>query len=142
MLLELLVDTLIHEGFTVFEAKNGQTGLKLARQKKPDLILLDVMMPKMNGMTMLKKLRADKAGQRVPVIVLTNVGDSQNLIEALEFDTCQLELSQNKGAVSKVSHQGIKTYLNARLKGGVTEYLIKSNLKLTDVIKKVKQILR
>ena len=67
---------------------------------------------------------------------------NKNLIEALEFDTCQLELSQNKGAVSKVSHQGIKTYLNARLKGGVTEYLIKSNLKLTDVIKKVKQILR
>ncbi len=69
-----LSEMLTREGFGVFEAKDGQEGLDYALKEKPDVILLDLVMPVMDGMTMLKLLRADKEyGEKVPVIVLSNV---------------------------------------------------------------------
>jgi CheY-like chemotaxis protein len=61
-----------HEGFEVFQESNGKEGLESALENKPDLILLDLLMPIMDGMTMLKKLRKDKWGATVYVIILTN----------------------------------------------------------------------
>jgi DNA-binding response OmpR family regulator len=61
------------EGFNVLEAKNGNDGLKLSVVEHPDLIILDLLMPRMDGMTMLRKLREDKWGKTVPVIILTNL---------------------------------------------------------------------
>lgn len=69
-----LKDKLTHEGFVTLEAKNGEEGLAVALREHPDLILLDIVMPKMDGMTMLKKLRAENEwGKSVPVIILTNL---------------------------------------------------------------------
>lgn len=64
------------EEFTVIEAKDGEEGLLISLREHPDLILLDLIMPKMNGMTMLKKLRSDDWGKIVPVIILTNLTSS------------------------------------------------------------------
>ncbi len=61
-----------HEGFEVLTADNGKTGLKAALENRPNLILLDLLMPIMDGMTMLKKLRKDDWGKYVYVIILTN----------------------------------------------------------------------
>jgi DNA-binding response OmpR family regulator len=61
------------KGFTVLEAQDGEEGLILALLEHPDLILLDLTLPKMDGMSMLKKLREDKWGKTVPVIILTNL---------------------------------------------------------------------
>ncbi|MCK5211821.1 response regulator [Candidatus Parcubacteria bacterium] len=69
-------------GYDVLTASDGLAGLNAATTKKPDLILLDIMMPKMDGMTMLKKLRQHPAGKRVPVIILTNLSSEEKLIEA------------------------------------------------------------
>ena len=71
--------------FEVVVAKNGEDGLKLALQEHPDIILLDLLMPKMDGMTMLKKLREDEWGKTVPVIIMTVVKDDKRIAEALEF---------------------------------------------------------
>jgi DNA-binding response OmpR family regulator len=61
------------EGFRVLDARDGEEGLKIALSEHPDLILLDIIMPKMDGLTMMKKLReADEWGKNVPVILLTN----------------------------------------------------------------------
>lgn len=69
-----LRDKLTREKFEVLEAKNGREGLKVALREQPDLILLDIIMPVMDGMTMLKKLRAkNEWGKRVKVIILTNL---------------------------------------------------------------------
>lgn len=69
-----LRDKLSLEGFTALEAKNGEEGLAVALRERPDLILLDIVMPKMDGMTMLKKLRAENEwGKSAPVIILTNL---------------------------------------------------------------------
>jgi DNA-binding response OmpR family regulator len=65
------------EGFVVQTAENGVVGLKMVKDFEPDLVLLDVMMPEMNGDEMLGKLRAEKWGQDLPVIILTNLGPQE-----------------------------------------------------------------
>lgn len=80
-------DKFEREGFKVVEAKNGEEGLSTALRELPDLILLDLLMPVMDGMTMLKKLRAENEwGKTVPVIILTNLASDtdeqiQNIVE-------------------------------------------------------------
>jgi DNA-binding response OmpR family regulator len=74
-----------HEGFTVLKADNGQTGLNLVTSDKPDIILLDLMMPVMDGKTMLKKVREIPEFKYLPVIVLTNAGDVDSIRETKTF---------------------------------------------------------
>jgi DNA-binding response OmpR family regulator len=71
-------------GFVVFEAGNGEEGLEVAFREHPDLILLDVMMPVMSGMAMLKQLRQDAWGKGVKVIMLTNLNDAEYVAGAME----------------------------------------------------------
>lgn len=71
--------------FQVITAKDGEEGLEIALKDHPDLILLDVLMPKMDGMTMLKRLRVDAWGKSVPVILLTVVNDDNRVAEALKL---------------------------------------------------------
>lgn len=82
----VLRDVLKVEGYNVLEAKNGIEGLELALKEHPDLILLDILMPKMDGLEMLKNLRADEWGRKVPVIVLTNLSDNDDIAKAVEED--------------------------------------------------------
>jgi DNA-binding response OmpR family regulator len=81
---EALVLKLKKERFGVLNAKNGEEGLAMAQKEHPDLILLDIVMPKMDGMTMLKKLRQDSWGRKVPVIILTNLTIAEEIAEALD----------------------------------------------------------
>lgn len=60
-------------GFDVIEASNGEEALAFSLDKHPDLILLDLIMPRMDGITMLRLLRNDDWGKNVPVIILTNI---------------------------------------------------------------------
>ncbi|OIO08128.1 hypothetical protein AUJ35_00870 [Candidatus Falkowbacteria bacterium CG1_02_41_21] len=71
------------ENFEVFTAGNGEDGLKMAEQHLPDLILADINMPKMDGLAMLKALRATEWGKNMLVIMLTNYSDEQRVLEAL-----------------------------------------------------------
>lgn len=82
----VLRDVLTVEGYGVFEAKNGIEGLEMALREHPDLILLDILMPKMDGLEMLKKLREDEWGRKAPVIVLTNLSDNEDIAKAVEED--------------------------------------------------------
>lgn len=73
------------EGYEVTPALDGELGIKLAKAKKPDLILLDLILPKINGFDVLKQLKADEETKEIPVIVLTNlegIGDVDKVIEA------------------------------------------------------------
>ncbi len=74
-LLHSLVDTLSAEGFSVLEARDGEEGFDLANKFSPDLILLDLVMPKLDGFSMVDKLRAEGKGKEIPVILLTNLDD-------------------------------------------------------------------
>jgi DNA-binding response OmpR family regulator len=80
----LLATQLAAKGYKVTEAHDGQLGLDAVRHEKPDLILIDIMMPTMGGMAMLKLLRKQKAGKQIKVILLTNFEPDQKIIgEAL-----------------------------------------------------------
>lgn len=65
------------ENYKVFTAENGKRGLELAEKEKPDIILLDLMMPEMTGDEMLKKLRDQEWGKKIKVIILTNVSKDE-----------------------------------------------------------------
>ncbi len=81
-LLMVLTDKFRREGFLVHNADDGQKGLQCALQNKPDIIVLDIVMPSMDGLTMLKKLRENKWGNTVPVLILSNLSDPEQINEA------------------------------------------------------------
>ena len=105
----VLRDKFVLEGFSILEAKDGEEGLKIALQEHPDLILLDLLMPKMNGIEMAKKLRQDDWGKNVKIIILTNLNE-----------------------VEKVQRE---------LEGSIYEYLVKSDVKINEIVEKVKHFL-
>lgn len=109
-LLKALTVKLLREGFKILQATDGEMGLSEALGKHPNLILLDIIMPKMDGLTMLNKLREDNWGKTVPIIVLTNLIDDAKISQSIrnnDFD-----------------------------------YLVKTDWKLEDVVRKVKEKLQ
>lgn len=71
--LKLIRDVLQWSGYEIIEATNGKDGVKLAKNKKPDLILMDVIMPKMEGFSAAHAIKTDQATKEIPVIMLTSV---------------------------------------------------------------------
>jgi len=105
-------DELSDRGFFVFTATNGRDGLESAIREKPDLILLDILMPIMDGLTMMDKLRKkDLYGKNVPIILLTNLSASEEKI------------------------------MQAITKNEPAYYLVKSDWDLSQVLEKIKQCL-
>lgn len=80
---EALKTVFSYENFIVHTAPDGEAGLKIALIEKPDIILLDVFMPKMDGCTVLRNLRADEWGKNVKVIVLTALDDLEKVAEII-----------------------------------------------------------
>lgn len=80
-----LVDTFERDGFRTLEAPNGSAGLDIALKERPDVIVTDLLMPAMNGMVFLRKLRAENPyGREVPVVVLTNLSaDSEEMNQVI-----------------------------------------------------------
>ena len=98
------------QGFTVLTAMNGSAGLEIARREKPDIILLDILMPIMDGLTMMGKLREDNLyGKNVPIILLTNLSASEEKI------------------------------MKAITKDDPAYYLVKSDWSLSGVVEKIKE---
>ncbi|MBU2541984.1 response regulator [Patescibacteria group bacterium] len=85
-LLKALEIKFIDEGFEVIKAVDGKQGLEMSLLEHPDIILLDIVMPIMDGMTMLKKLREDKWGKDAKVIILTNLSDAEKVAKAAEHN--------------------------------------------------------
>jgi len=76
---EFVKAVLANEETRVLSARNGDVGFKLAKAERPDLIILDVQMPKKDGFTTFAELKADEATQDIPVIMLTGVGDKSGV---------------------------------------------------------------
>lgn len=73
------------EGFEVLEAKNGEEGLDIALRGRPHIIILDLVMPKMDGLTMVRKIRKDPWGKTVPIIIYSNLSRNEKIAEAREL---------------------------------------------------------
>ena len=102
-------EVLGQEGYEVLEALDGEEGLLTAKREKPDLILLDLILPKKNGFEVLQELKADEETANLKVIVLTNLESSQDVERALAL--------------------------------GATNYLVKANYDLEEVVAKIKELL-
>lgn len=106
-LLRVLSDKFAGEGFSVLEAKNGLMGLKMALEEKPDVILLDILMPELDGIKMMEQLReGGDYGKKVPVVVLTNLDADEKITLAVT-------------------------------KAEPSYYLIKSNVEMDEIVEKV-----
>jgi len=80
-----LVEILEQSGYQVNSALDGEKGWEIAKEEIPDLILLDIILPKMDGFDVLKSLKGDPKTEGIPVIILTNLGDITNIQKALEL---------------------------------------------------------
>ena len=85
ILLTALKEELLTGDYEVEGAIDGLDGLEKAKSMHPDLILLDLVMPKMDGMEMLQKLKADPEIKDIPVVILTNLSDYERISEALSL---------------------------------------------------------
>lgn len=84
LLNDLYVTKFKKEGYEVFSAFNGEDALQLARQEDPDLILLDILMPKLNGIETLKEIRLDDNLKNTPVVILSVLGEPDDVSQGLE----------------------------------------------------------
>ncbi len=110
---KVLHDKFSIEGFAVLQANDGESGLEIALREHPDLVVLDIVMPKMDGLTMMQKLReSGEWGKRVPIILLTNLNaDSDEIMKAV---------ANNEPAY----------------------YLVKSNWTINDLVEKIRERLQ
>jgi len=101
LVLEKAAEYFKKEGFEVVLANDGQQAFSEALNKKPDIIILDILMPKMDGLEVLKKLRKDKWGKQAKVIVLTNLNQAQKSAEAMDLGVMDY-LVKNDWSVEQV----------------------------------------
>ena len=83
-LLDLIEYNLQKEGFDVLKAEDGEEGIEMARKHSPNLVLLDIMMPKMDGLEVVERMRADEHLKHIPIIFLTARGDEKTEVEGLD----------------------------------------------------------
>ena len=108
-LLKALTEFLTLEGMEIISAMDGEKGLAMAKSELPDLILLDIILPKKDGYAVLDEVKKDEKTKNIPVILLTNLESPEDIDKAFE-----------KGA---------------------STYLVKSNYKLEEIVKKIKETL-
>lgn len=103
------------EGHQVEVASDGEEALEKIRSGKPTIILLDIMMPKLNGLQVLEKLKADPATGNIPVIILTNLAGEQDAQKALELGAVRYIVK------SKHDPKGVSDIVNEILSGYTRE---------------------
>lgn len=114
LIIRMYQNKLTHDGYKVNTAFNGEEALALITKERPAIILLDVMMPKMNGVETLKTLKGNDALKDIPVIILTNLGDKTEDVEnakalgALDYLVkSEISLADLSRRVKKVLESGM-----------------------------------
>lgn len=105
---KLYRDKLTRAGFEFIEATNGVEGMNKARSDKPDLIILDLILPGKNGFDVLVEIKDNTKTKKIPVIILSNLGQEMDIKEGLAL--------------------------------GAKEYLVKTDVRLSEVVSKVKRL--
>ena len=82
---DLLQRKLLQEGYYASVAKDGEEALKQIREEKPDIILLDIVLPRLNGFEVLAELKEDEALRQIPVIIISNSGQPAEIEKAKEL---------------------------------------------------------
>ena len=82
---ELIARKLIKEGYEVSEAVDGEEGMKKVKEEKPDLVLLDLILPGIDGFEVLSRMREESALASIPVIILSNLGQREDVEKGLRM---------------------------------------------------------
>lgn len=82
---ELIAQKLIKEGYDIAEAVDGEKGIKSVKEEKPDLILLDLILPGIDGFEVLAKIKEDPVLSQIPVIILSNLGQKDDIERGLKI---------------------------------------------------------
>jgi len=82
---ELIVQKLLKEGYTTTEAIDGEEGLKMIKEEKPDMVLLDIILPGIDGFEVLKRAKEDEEIKDIPVIILSNLGQQEDVDKGVEL---------------------------------------------------------
>ncbi len=82
---ELMAKKLIEEGFDVVKAVNGEEGVEMAQKENPDLILLDLILPGMDGFDILEKIKEDPETSSIPVVILSNLGQREDIEKGFDL---------------------------------------------------------
>jgi DNA-binding response OmpR family regulator len=104
-------EVLKQEGYKVISALDGEVGLKLAQLETPDLILLDLVLPKLHGFKVLKELKKNSETKNIPVVVLTNLEGIEDVDKAIELGAqsylvkAQYELKELVEKVKKILNE-------------------------------------
>ncbi|MFA6028058.1 MAG: response regulator [Patescibacteria group bacterium] len=99
-----------NQNFTVYAAGDGAEGIKLAQEKAPDVVLLDILLPKVDGWGVLKALKKEEKTKNIPVILLTNLGQKEDVDKGLAM--------------------------------GAVDYLIKAYFTPSEVVEKIKKVIK
>lgn len=102
---EALADGLTRAGYSVMRGTNGQVGLQLAISFVPDVILLDLLMPVMDGKQMLAKLREMPPFKKTPVIIFSNAGTVENIRETTSFYNASVFLVKSNTSLDEIIKQ-------------------------------------
>jgi len=107
---ELISQKLLKEGYDIVDAIDGEKGIEYAKKEKPDLILLDLILPGIDGFETLAKIKADPKISKIPVIILSNLGQETDIQKGLEM--------------------------------GEVDYLIKAHFTPTEIVEKIRQVIK
>lgn len=107
---ELVAKKLTAEGFDVQEAIDGESGVKKAKEIRPDIILLDLILPGIDGFEVLSRIKEDPATEMIPVIILSNLGQKEDIERGLKL--------------------------------GASDFLVKAKFTPSEIIEKIKNLLK
>jgi DNA-binding response OmpR family regulator len=99
------------DGFDVISADNGEDGIAIAQKEMPDFILLDVMMPKMDGFKVLETLRAKDELKSIPIVVYSNLAQESEIQKAIDLGATEFIVKANISPTELVNK--IKSYVKA-----------------------------
>ena len=88
-------DGLTRAGYSVIYAENGKKALDLTKKEKPDIIMLDIIMPEMNGFEVLEALKKEKTTKKIPVVILSNLGQESDIKKGQELGATDYMIKSN-----------------------------------------------
>lgn len=109
LIVKIYSTRLIADGFTVLSAENGEKGIETALKEIPDFILLDIMMPQMDGFSVLQKLRENPSLKSTPIVVYSNLAQESEMKRAVEMGANEFIVKANISPTELV--QKIKSYV-------------------------------
>lgn len=113
LIIKIYTTRLTADGYQVLSAENGEAGIKLAETEIPDIIVLDIMMPRMDGFGVLEKIKSNEKLKNKPVLVYSNLAQDEEIQRARQMGATEFIIKANFSPTEMV--EKIKQYLNKNL---------------------------